>query len=249
MFAVPVVMSVGLDSRCIRMGMRVVVMIIAVVVIMPVIAMMRVVMRLMITGFMRVIAMSMIVRMIRNVLVVVSGLERLRRDRGIDSCALDDLAPHALAMAAATGAAMARAPTVGAVLGFLFSFAMSALVCLDQRLPIGDGDLVVVGMNFAEGEEAVAVATIFDEGCLQRRFNAGDLGEVDIAAKLFALGGLEIKLFDAIAADHHDPGFFRMGGIDQHLVGHMKTLGGGARVCQPAQCARRGTATVHLIRG
>jgi hypothetical protein len=40
-----------------------------------------------------------------------------------------------------------------------------------------------------------------------------------------------------------------MGGIDQHLVGHLKTLGGGARVCRPAQGARRGTATVHLIRG
>jgi hypothetical protein len=31
---------------------------------------------------------------------------------------------------------------------------------------------------------------------------------------LLALGGLKIKLFDAIAADHDDPGLFRVGGID-----------------------------------
>lgn len=231
-----------------------------VVMVMPVVVMMCVVMRLgmimgvMAMGLMRVIVMTMIVmgmimRMVRNVLVVVSGLERLRGVSGIDSRALDDLAPDTLAMAAATGAAMTRAPAAGAVFGFLFGLAMGAFVGFDQRLPVGDGDLVIIGMNFAEGEEAMAVAAIFDESRLQRRFNAGDLGEVDIAAKLFALSGLEIKLFDAIAADHHDPGFFRMGGIDQHLVGHMKTLGGGARVCRPAQCARRGTATVHLIRG
>jgi hypothetical protein len=47
---------------------------------------------------------------------------------------------------------------------------------------------------------------------------------------LFALSGLEIKLFDAIAADHDNPGFLRVGGIDKHFVGHFGTLGGGGRV-------------------
>jgi hypothetical protein len=126
---------------------------------------------------------------------------------------------------------------------------MGAFVGLDQRLTVGDRDLVVVGMNFAEGEEAVAVAAIFDEGRLERRFYPRDLGEVDIAAQLLALGGLEIKFFDAIAADHNDPGLFRVGGIDQHFVGHFGTLGGGGRVGPRAQGARSGDATVHLIRG
>jgi hypothetical protein len=59
---------------------------------------------------------------------------------------------------------------------------MGALVGLDQRLTIGDGDLVIIGMNFAEGEKAVAVAAIFDESGLQRRFYPRDLRQIDIAA-------------------------------------------------------------------
>jgi hypothetical protein len=69
-------------------------------------------------------------------------------------------------------------------------------------------------MDFAEGKEAVAITAIFNEGGLKRRFYAGDLGEVDVAAQLLALGGLEVKFFDAIAADHDNPGLFRVGGID-----------------------------------
>ena len=126
---------------------------------------------------------------------------------------------------------------------------MGALVGLDQRLAIGDRYLIIVGMDFAEGEEAVAVTAIFDEGGLQRRLYARDLGEVDIAAQLLALGGLEIKFFDAIAADHNDPGLFRVGSIDQHFVGHFGTHDGGGRVWRRTRIARPGDATVHLIRG
>ena len=107
---------------------------------------------------------------------------------------------------------------------------MGAFVRLDQRLAIGDRNLIVIGVDFAEGQEAVAVAAVFDEGCLQRRLYASDLGEIDVAAQLLALGGLEIKFFDAIAADHNDPGLFRVGGIDQHFVGHFGTHDGGGRV-------------------
>jgi hypothetical protein len=147
----------------------------------------------------------------------------LRRLRGIDAGILDDVALDTFAMAAAAGIAMARAATalIGAVLALFLGLAMGAFIGLDQRLTVGDRDLVIVRMDFAEGQKTVAVAAIFDEGRLQRWFYARDLGEVDIAAQLLALGGLEIKFFDAIAADHYDPGLFRVGGIDQHLVGHF----------------------------
>ena len=49
-----------------------------------------------------------------------------------------------------------------------------ALLLLDQRLPVGDRDLVVVRMDFREGEEAVAVAAVVDERRLERRLDAGD---------------------------------------------------------------------------
>jgi hypothetical protein len=211
--------------------------------------------------FMAVVVMAMLVVVMMHVvlraagvmLVALIGLGRLRRIEActLEACTLDYLALDPLAMAAATRVAMARtaAMAVGAVLALFLGFAMGAFVGLDQRLTIGDRDLVVVGVDFAEGQEAMAVAAIFDEGCLQRRLYARNLGEVDIAAQLFALGGLEIKFFDAIAADHDDPGLFRVGGIDQHLVGHFGALDGGGRGAWRAQIAPPGDATVHLIRG
>ena len=144
---------------------------------------------------------------------------------------------------------MARAATVGTVFVLFLGLAMGALVGFDQRLTVGNRDLIIVGMDFAEGEEAVPIAAIFDEGGLQRRLYAGDLGEIDVAAQLFALGGLEIKLFDSIAANHDDPGLLRVGGIDQHFVGHFGTHDGGGRVSWSAQAAHTRDATVHLIRG
>lgn len=67
----------------------------------------------------------------------------------------------------------------------------------------------------------MAIASVLDEGSLQRRLDPRDFGKIDIAAQLLALGRLEVKFFDAIAADHDHPGLFRMGGIDQHFVGHF----------------------------
>src|SRR6266851_302690 len=169
--------------------------------------------------------------------------------RRIGACVLDDLALDALAIAAAARVAVARPAAVGAVFALLLGLAMGAFVGFDQRLAIGDRDLIIVRMDFAEGEKAVAVAAVLDEGRLQRRLYPRDLGEIDVAAQLFALGGLEIKLFDAIAADHDNPGLFRVGSIDQHFVGHFGTHGGGGRVQPGARIARPGDATVHLIRG
>src|SRR3954453_16159797 len=89
---------------------------------------------------------------------------------GIDRGVFDDFALDPLALAAAARIAVARTAAVtvgGAVLALFLGLAMGALVGLDQRLTVGDRDLVIVGMDFAEGEEAVAIAAIFDEGCLQ----------------------------------------------------------------------------------
>ena len=107
-----------------------------------------------------------------------------------------------------------------AVVGLDVGRALLALFLGDQRLPVGDRDLVVVGMDFAERQEAVAIAAVIDEGRLQRRLYAGDLGEIDVAAKLFSVRRLEVEFFDAVAAQNHHPGLLRMGRIDKHLVGH-----------------------------
>ena len=87
-----------------------------------------------------------------------------------------------LAIVAAARTAMTRAAAAAAILVLGLGFALGAFFVLDQRLPVGDGDLVVIGMNFAERQEAVAVAAIFDEGSLQRRFDSRDFGEIDVSA-------------------------------------------------------------------
>jgi hypothetical protein len=145
----------------------------------------------------------------------VDMFKRLGCLRRIGAGVLDDLALDALATTAAARIAVTRtAVAAGAILAFFLGLAVGAFVRLDQGLTIGDRNLIIVRMNFAEGEKAVTVAAIFDEGSLQGWFYARDFGEVDIAAQLFALGGLEVKLFDSIAADHNDPGLFRVGGVD-----------------------------------
>ena len=108
-----------------------------------------------------IFVMVMVVMFKRLVVVRLLGMGQIGT-RALDHGTLD-----AVTMAAAARIAVARATAVGAVFAFLLGLAMGALVGFDQRLPISDRDLIVVWMNFAEGQEAVPVATIFDEGGLQ----------------------------------------------------------------------------------
>jgi hypothetical protein len=233
------------------MLMMIMVIVLMVIVLMGVMRMTFVVMMLpVLVARMLGLGVVLVIMPLPVLMLAVPGLRAIAEGRRLGIGVPDDVALHPVIMAAAAGIAVARTAAAGTILVLLLGLAMGALVSLDQGLTVGDRDLIIVGMNFAEGEEAVAVAAIFDKGGLQGRFYPRDLGEVDIAAQLLAVGGLEIKLFDAIATDHDDPGLFRVGGIDQHLVGHFGALGGGGRVGPRAQQARSGDdATVHLIRG
>ena len=55
---------------------------------------------------------------------------------------------------------------------------------LIEHAPIGLGDLIVVGVDLAERQEAVPLAAIVDECGLQRRFDPRHLGEIDVAFQL-----------------------------------------------------------------
>src|SRR3954454_23514611 len=64
------------------------------------------------------------------------------------------LAGDDLAWTFGSAAAISAAPAPSAaIVGVGFRGAMRALLFLDQRLPVGDGDLIIIGMNFAEGEK------------------------------------------------------------------------------------------------
>ncbi len=142
------------------------------------------------------------------------------------------------------------APAPGAMVGLDVERALRALLFLDQRLPVGDRDLIIVGMDFAEGEEAVAVAAIIDERRLQRRFDARDFGEIDVAAKLFTLRRLEVEFLDTVAAQDNHPGFLRMGRVDEHFVGHWRISWRQAGSLAPVETGLHSAASAaYLILG
>ena len=67
-------------------------------------------------------------------------------------------------------------------IGFVVGVALRALFFVDQGLPVGNRDLVIVGMDFAERKEAVTVAAVIDESGLQRRLDARHLRQIDVAS-------------------------------------------------------------------
>ena len=90
---------------------------------------------------------------------------------------------------ASAAASATPPPAAGGCLVVLGSLGVSCAALLlglfvEQRLTVGDRDLIVVGVNFSKGEEAVAVAAVIHEGRLKRRLNARHLGEIDIAPEL-----------------------------------------------------------------
>lgn len=78
----------------------------------------------------------------------------------------NDPALDPLAAAATARTAVPVAPAAGTVLVLFLGFAMGTLFGLDQRLTVRDRDLIIVRMNFAEGEKAVTIAAIFDKSRL-----------------------------------------------------------------------------------
>ena len=98
----------------------------------------------------------------------------------------------------------------------------------DQRFAVFDRDPVIVGVDFVERQKAMAVAAEIDKGRLQRRFDPGHLGKVNVTLEL-AFGGcfvIEFEEFGILCND--DPGFFRMGRVDEHSSSHLYSLRGRA---------------------
>ena len=119
-----------------------------------------------------------------------------------------------LMMAAALASSAAALVALGLVLAMAFGF------LFEKGATVGDRNLVIVGMDFRKREKAVAIAAVIDERGLQRRFDPGDFGEVNIAAKRLFTDRFEVEFLDAVAFEHDHPSLFRVGRVDYHLVGH-----------------------------
>ena len=102
----------------------------------------------------------------------------------------------------------------------LVGLGVQTLLLGNQPFAIGDRDLIVVGVDFGKGQEAMAVAAVFHERRLQRRLDANDLREVDVALEGLAGGCLEIELFKSCSIDDDDPCFFRVTRINEHTPCH-----------------------------
>ncbi len=114
---------------------------------------------------------------------------------------------------------------------------MGSALFLEQGEAVGDGDLVVIRMDFRESQKAVAIAAVIDEGGLKRRLHPRHLGEVNITSQRHFVGGFEIEFLDFVTAYHHHPSFLRVGGVYKHFVGHVR-LFAASRGAGPAASAR-----------
>ena len=106
----------------------------------------------------------------------------------------------------------------GAPVGGGFKLGFGGRFFIDQGLPVSDRDLVVIWMDFIEGQEAVAIAAVVNEGGLERGLHPGDFSEIDIAAQKFPGGTFEVEFLYPAVALYHDPSFLRVGGIDEHFA-------------------------------
>jgi hypothetical protein len=95
---------------------------------------------------------------------------------------------------------------------------------LDQGLTVRDGNLIIIRVDFRESKKTMPVAAVVDEGGLKRRLDPHDLGEINIAAKLFLAGGFEIEFLNPVAAKDDHSGFFGVRRIYKHFVGHVKLV-------------------------
>ena len=95
---------------------------------------------------------------------------------------LDDVAAHDIRVPPGRGVSTAATVPPRPAVRFVLGGALRALLFVDQRLPIGDWNLVIIGMDFAERQEAVAIAAVIDERGLQRRLDARHLRQIDVAS-------------------------------------------------------------------
>ena len=99
--------------------------------------------------------------------------------------------------------------------------ALRSRFLLEQRLPVRDGNLIVIRVDFGKREETMPVSAVIDEGGLKRRLHASHFRQVNVTSERFLACGFEIELVDSATSQHHNPGLFRVGRIYNHLVGHV----------------------------
>jgi hypothetical protein len=76
----------------------------------------------------------------------------------------------------------------------------------------------VVAGDFLQGQEAVALAAVFDEGGFQGRLKARDAALVDVGLLLFLRRLFDVDVVQGLAVDGGDAQFFRLRRVDEHSL-------------------------------
>ena len=67
----------------------------------------------------------------------------------------------------------------------------------------------------------MTIAAVFDERGLQAGLDPDYFGEIDIPFELPFGRRLDVEIFKSGTIQHHDAGFFRVRGVDQHSFRHL----------------------------
>ena len=86
---------------------------------------------------------------------------------------------------------------------------------LYQSLAVLDRNAIVIGVNFAEGQESLPVAAIFNKGGLKRRFDARHACQINVAFELLAVFGFVIEILNTGAAQQDNPCLFGLSPVDK----------------------------------
>jgi hypothetical protein len=78
-----------------------------------------------------------------------------------------------------------------------------------RRLEVAAGD-------FLEGQEAVALGAVIDEGGFEAGLDAGDDALVDVALALLLVGGFDVEVDQLLTIDDRDAQLFGLRRIEQH---------------------------------
>ena len=165
---------------------------------------------------------------------------------GVDRRDLGDTVSFADAHAGLRRARAAMTAATTLAVRLVLVLTVGARLLIEKRLPVGDRNLVIVGVNFREGEEAVAIPAVVDESGLQRRFDARHLGQINIAAQRLLACRFEVELFDPITSEYDHPGLFRVGGVDNHLVGHVELSSGALALAHSPSRGGQGACAARL---
>ena len=87
-----------------------------------------------------------------------------------------------------------------------FQHVLNACTAAFIVLEIGTG-------NFFERQKAVALHTVIDKTCFQRRFDTGNHAGIDIALALFFAKGFDVQIQQGLPIDNGHAQFFGMRGI------------------------------------